>query len=76
MGPEDAREPTYFLSYNRNKEPVKRGLLIEVGRPAPGRVRLPGPLLRFDGSAQARHRPPPTLGQRTAGVPRWLGSGT
>ena len=55
---------------------MKLGPLIEVGHPAPGRVRLPGPLLRFDGSAQARHRPPPTLGQHTADVPRWLGSGT
>ena len=54
---------------------MKLGLLIEVGHPALGRVRLPGPLLRFDGSARARHRPPPTLRQHTADVRRWLGSG-
>jgi crotonobetainyl-CoA:carnitine CoA-transferase CaiB-like acyl-CoA transferase len=74
-GLEGARESTYFLSCDGDKDSVKLDLPIEVGYPALGQVRLPGPPLRFDGSAQARHRPPLTPGQHTAGVLRWLCSG-
>lgn len=52
-----------------------QGLLIEVDHPTLGRVELPGPPLRFDGSATVDHRPPPTLGQHTEDVLRWLRDG-
>jgi crotonobetainyl-CoA:carnitine CoA-transferase CaiB-like acyl-CoA transferase len=52
-----------------------QGLLIEVDHPPLGRVQLPGPQLRSDGSAGMWHRPPPTLGQHTDEVLRWLESG-
>lgn len=52
-----------------------QGLLIEVDHPTVGRVQLPGPPLRFDGSAALQHRPPPTLGQHTGEVLRWLENG-
>lgn len=52
-----------------------QGLLIEVDHPTLGRVQLPGPPLRFDGSAAVRYSSPPTLGQHTEEVLRWLESG-
>jgi formyl-CoA transferase len=53
-----------------------QGLLIEVEHASAGRVRLPGPALRFDGNTHAggreRHLAPPTLGQHDASVRAWL----
>jgi formyl-CoA transferase len=49
-----------------------QGLLVETEHATLGRVTLPGPPLRFDGSEAVAHRPPPTLGQHTAEVLAWL----
>ena len=49
-----------------------QGLLVEVEHATAGRIRLPGPPLRFDGSAPVTHAPPPTLGQHDDSVRRWL----
>ena len=49
-----------------------QGLLVETDHATLGRVALPGPPLRFDGSSPAEHRPPPILGQHTAEVLAWL----
>jgi crotonobetainyl-CoA:carnitine CoA-transferase CaiB-like acyl-CoA transferase len=49
-----------------------QGLLVEVDHATAGRVTLPGPPLRFDGSAPVRHTAPPVLGQHDELVRRWL----
>ncbi len=49
-----------------------QGLLVDVDHATAGRVTLPGPPLRFDGSAPVTHVAPPTLGQHDASVRRWL----
>ena len=53
-----------------------QGLLLDVEHATLGRVTLPGPPLRFDGSAlpggREEHLPPPTLGQHEASVRAWL----
>jgi crotonobetainyl-CoA:carnitine CoA-transferase CaiB-like acyl-CoA transferase len=53
-----------------------QGLLVEVDHATLGPVTLPGPPLRFDDNPYAggreRHVPPPTLGQHTDAVLRWL----
>jgi len=49
-----------------------QGLLIEVDHATVGRIRLPGPPLRFDGSEPVEHTAPPTLGQHDESVRRWL----
>jgi crotonobetainyl-CoA:carnitine CoA-transferase CaiB-like acyl-CoA transferase len=54
------------------EQTLSQGLLVEVDHAVAGRIRLPGPPLRFDGSTPVEHRPPPTLGQHDASVRRWL----
>jgi formyl-CoA transferase len=49
-----------------------QGLLVEVDHATLGRIELPGPPLRFDGSAPEAHTAPPTLGQHDDAVRRWL----
>jgi crotonobetainyl-CoA:carnitine CoA-transferase CaiB-like acyl-CoA transferase len=49
-----------------------QGLLVEVEHALAGRVRLPGPPLRFDGSTPVEHAAPPLLGQHDASVREWL----
>ncbi|MFL6137137.1 MAG: CaiB/BaiF CoA transferase family protein [Frankiaceae bacterium] len=49
-----------------------QGLLVETEHATLGRVTLPGPPLRFDGSSPVAHRPPPTLGQHTDAILAWL----
>jgi crotonobetainyl-CoA:carnitine CoA-transferase CaiB-like acyl-CoA transferase len=49
-----------------------QGLLVEVDHATAGRVTLPGPPLRFDGSAPVRHTAPPVLGQHDESVRAWL----
>jgi formyl-CoA transferase len=53
---------------------LSQGLLIEVDHPTLGRIRLPGPPLRFDNGALP-HRAPPTLGQHQAEIEAWLADG-
>jgi crotonobetainyl-CoA:carnitine CoA-transferase CaiB-like acyl-CoA transferase len=49
-----------------------QGLLVEVDHAIAGRIQLPGPPLRFDGSIPFEHTAPPTLGQHDESVRRWL----
>jgi crotonobetainyl-CoA:carnitine CoA-transferase CaiB-like acyl-CoA transferase len=49
-----------------------QGLLVEVEHALAGRMRLPGPPLRFDGSTPVEHVAPPLLGQHDDSVRRWL----
>lgn len=49
-----------------------QGLLVEVEHASAGRISLPGPPLRFDGSEPVGHTAPPTLGQHDESVRRWL----
>jgi crotonobetainyl-CoA:carnitine CoA-transferase CaiB-like acyl-CoA transferase len=49
-----------------------QGLLVEVEHATAGRVTLPGPPLRFDGSQPVQHTAPPVLGQHDESVRRWL----
>lgn len=49
-----------------------QGLLVDVEHATAGRITLPGPPLRFDGSEAVAHAAPPTLGQHDASVRRWL----
>lgn len=51
---------------------LSQGLLVEVEHASAGRIRLPGPPLRFDGSSPVQHQAPPTLGQHDRSVRRWL----
>jgi crotonobetainyl-CoA:carnitine CoA-transferase CaiB-like acyl-CoA transferase len=50
-----------------------QGLLVEVDHETLGRVRLPGPPLRFDAGGRSTHLAPPTLGQHDTAVRAWLG---
>ena len=53
-----------------------QGLVVEVDHATAGRIKLPGPPLRFDDNAYAgareHHLPPPTLGQHNQTVRAWL----
>ncbi|WP_051399825.1 CaiB/BaiF CoA transferase family protein [Haloechinothrix halophila] len=53
-----------------------QGLLVEVEHAALGRLRLPGPPLRFDNNTYAggrtTHAPPPRLGEHNDSVRAWL----
>ena len=49
-----------------------QGLLVDVEHATAGRITLPGPALRFDGTADLPHVAPPTLGQHDESVRRWL----
>ena len=49
-----------------------QGLLVDVEHPLAGRLTLPGPPLRFDGSTPVDHTAPPRLGQHDASVRAWL----
>ena len=51
---------------------ASQGLLIDVEHPVLGRITLPGPPLRFDGSEPVEHRPPPGLGEHDESVRVWL----
>jgi formyl-CoA transferase len=49
-----------------------QGLVLEVDHATLGPIRLPGPPVRFDGGGRREHLAPPTLGQHTEDVLRWL----
>jgi crotonobetainyl-CoA:carnitine CoA-transferase CaiB-like acyl-CoA transferase len=49
-----------------------QGLLVDVEHATAGRLTLPGPPLRFDGSTPVTHAAPPTLGQHDRSVRDWL----
>jgi crotonobetainyl-CoA:carnitine CoA-transferase CaiB-like acyl-CoA transferase len=49
-----------------------QGLLIDVEHPVLGRIKLPGPPLRFDGAEAMSHRAPPALDQDSASIRAWL----
>jgi formyl-CoA transferase len=49
-----------------------QGLVIDVDHPTLGRISLPGPPLRFDGTEPSAHTAPPTLGQHDEAVRAWL----
>ncbi|HEY9391767.1 MAG TPA: CoA transferase [Mycobacteriales bacterium] len=53
-----------------------QGLLVEVDHATCGRIRLPGPPLRFDdlpyAGGRERHLPPPVLGEHDQSVRAWL----
>ncbi|GGO96611.1 CaiB/BaiF CoA transferase family protein [Wenjunlia tyrosinilytica] len=49
-----------------------QGLVVDVDHPTLGRVRLPGPPIRFDGGIRQRHAAPPVLGEHTQAVLAWL----
>lgn len=51
---------------------LSQGLVVEADHPTLGRVRLPGPLLRFDRGGRTDHLPSPTLGQHTEEILRWV----
>jgi crotonobetainyl-CoA:carnitine CoA-transferase CaiB-like acyl-CoA transferase len=58
------------------EQTLSQGLLISVDHPTVGPIDLPGSALRYDDNAYAGGRPvndpPPTLGQHTDAVRRWL----
>jgi crotonobetainyl-CoA:carnitine CoA-transferase CaiB-like acyl-CoA transferase len=58
------------------QQTLSQGLLIEADHPTGGRIKLPGPPLRFDDQATAggrdEHLPPPRLGQHDESVRAWL----
>lgn len=54
-----------------------QGLVVEVEHPVVGTIEIPGPPLRFESFAGKRlgrteHTAPPTLGQHTSAVSKWL----
>ncbi|MGN9844690.1 CaiB/BaiF CoA transferase family protein [Nonomuraea sp. H19] len=49
-----------------------QGLVVEVEHPVLGRIELPGPPLRFDGTTGIEHTAPPMLGQDGDAVLAWL----
>jgi crotonobetainyl-CoA:carnitine CoA-transferase CaiB-like acyl-CoA transferase len=49
-----------------------QGLVLEVDHATLGRIKLPGPAVRFDGGGRREHLAPPTLGQHTEAILRWL----
>jgi crotonobetainyl-CoA:carnitine CoA-transferase CaiB-like acyl-CoA transferase len=62
------------------EQTASQGLLIEVDHPTLGRLRLPGPPLRFfggDGTEVTRrdHAAPPTLDEDGAAIRSWLAEG-
>jgi formyl-CoA transferase len=52
-----------------------QGLVLEVDHPALGRIRLPGPPVRYDDGGRDSHLPPPLLGQHDEEVRSWLAQG-
>lgn len=54
------------------EQTLSQGLVVEVEHATAGRLRLPGPPLRFDGEQARDHAAPPTLGQHDESVRRWL----
>lgn len=54
------------------EQTLSQGLVVEVEHATAGRLRLPGPPLRFDGERARDHAAPPTLGQHDESVRRWL----
>ncbi|WP_214320066.1 CaiB/BaiF CoA transferase family protein [Nonomuraea sediminis] len=54
------------------EQTLSQGLLVEVDHPVLGRIRLPGPVLRFDGLGPVEHVAPPSLGQDGDAVLAWL----
>lgn len=51
---------------------ASQGLIVESVHPTVGRIRLPGPPLRFDGMPPVEHAAAPTLGQHTDEIIAWL----
>jgi crotonobetainyl-CoA:carnitine CoA-transferase CaiB-like acyl-CoA transferase len=49
-----------------------QGLIVEVEHATAGRIRLPGPPLRFDSAPARDHLAPPALGQHDESVRSWL----
>ncbi|HLS00738.1 MAG TPA: CoA transferase, partial [Beutenbergiaceae bacterium] len=55
---------------------LSQGLVVEVDHATQGRLKIPGPVIRFDdnpyGGANETVAPPPTLGQHNTSVVQWL----
>jgi crotonobetainyl-CoA:carnitine CoA-transferase CaiB-like acyl-CoA transferase len=49
-----------------------QGLIVETDHPTAGRIRTPGPPLRFDRSAPREHVHPPTLCEHSERIRAWL----
>jgi crotonobetainyl-CoA:carnitine CoA-transferase CaiB-like acyl-CoA transferase len=58
-----------------SEQVASQGLIAETDHATLGRIRTPGPPLRFGRSPSPRHRPPPTLGQHSRTVAEWLETG-
>jgi crotonobetainyl-CoA:carnitine CoA-transferase CaiB-like acyl-CoA transferase len=62
------------------EQTLSQGLLIEVEHAALGRVKLPGPPLRFEtgerDTGRAEHLAPPLLDEHRDAIRRWLDDGT
>jgi formyl-CoA transferase len=55
-----------------SEQVISQGLIAETEHATLGRIRTPGPPLRFGRSPTRSHEAPPTLGQHTDAVTRWL----
>ncbi len=61
-----------FAEVSEWEQTRSQGLVVEVEHPTVGRIRLPGPPLRFDAATPVTHRPPPRLGEHDETVRAWL----
>jgi crotonobetainyl-CoA:carnitine CoA-transferase CaiB-like acyl-CoA transferase len=50
-----------------------QGLIVETDHATLGTIKLPGSPLRYDDGQRTHHDPPPTLGQHTEAILKWLG---
>jgi crotonobetainyl-CoA:carnitine CoA-transferase CaiB-like acyl-CoA transferase len=55
-----------------SEQVLSQGLVVEAEHATLGPIRMPGPPLRFDRSSAPEHRAPPTLGQQSDAIRRWL----
>lgn len=62
---------TFDQVYN-DPQTQSQGLVIEVDHQTGGRIKLPGPAVRFDEGGRGAHEAPPTLGQHNDSIRAWL----
>jgi crotonobetainyl-CoA:carnitine CoA-transferase CaiB-like acyl-CoA transferase len=55
-----------------SEQVVSQGLIVETDHATLGKIRLPGPPLRYDDGRRTQHAPPPTLGQHSDAIRAWL----